>query len=42
MCNNNTGEYIEINMSGASITSSNLSVDTNDFVKAEITMKRYN
>lgn len=42
ICNNNTGEYIEINMSGASVHSSNLSVDTNDFAKAEITMRRYN
>lgn len=42
ICDGATGTYMEFDMSGASIHASNLSVGVNDFVKAEIVMKRYN
>lgn len=42
ICNNNTGVYMEFNMSGAVINASNLSIGVSDFAKVEIIMKRYN
>lgn len=42
ICNGETGNYMEFDMSGASVESSNLSINVDDFAKAEISMKRYN